>query len=201
MSSKQCPSCGAPIEITNRFAKVLVCQYCDTHSTIQDDGLDAIGKFAKMADFPSYLSLNDTGTLLGKPFKAVGRIRYKYDGGHYDEWFLDYDGGNAWLTEDEGTLALFTDLYEEVDMDEAREARAGQIIMVGDKKVMVKERGDAEVEGCEGELFFYEEPGTEITYIDGVSDGKKVSIEFSDDEIEFFIGRPLMKRDVQIEGR
>ncbi len=72
--------------------------------------------------------------------------------------------------------------------------------MIGDKRVMIKEKGSATIEGGEGELLHYDEPGTPVTYIDGIWNGKKTSIEFTDDELELFIGRVLLKRDIIIEG-
>jgi len=72
--------------------------------------------------------------------------------------------------------------------------------MVGDKKVMVKEKGHAVVDGGEGELYFYVEPGTEVVYLDAVSEGKKVSIEYTENEVEMFAGRPLLKRDIVVEN-
>jgi hypothetical protein len=65
---------------------------------------------------------------------------------------------------------------------------------------MIKEKGKAVVEGGEGELFFYVEPGSEVIYLDAVSEGKKVSIEYTEDEVEMFTGRPLLKRDIVVEG-
>ena len=199
MSSLQCTSCGAPIEIKNRFSKVVVCEYCGTHHRIQEDGLAASGTHAKLAEFPSIFAVGCTGLILEKPFTALGRMRYKYDGGFYDEWFLEYDSGTAWLSEDEGTYTLFTDMVEAVDFPDPSSIRAGQTITVGDHKVMVREKGEAVVEGGEGELLFYVEPGTPVSYIDGISEGKKISIEFTEDEVELFTGRPLLKKDFTVE--
>lgn len=199
MPSTQCPSCGAPVEIKNRFSKVLVCGYCGTHLRVTGDGFDAAGKHPKLAEFPSIFQVGAKGTIIGKPFTAMGRMRYNYPGGHFDEWFLEYDGGTAWFTEDEGTYSLYTEVEDAVEFPDITGVRAGQNVMVGDKKIMVKEKGIAEVAGAEGELSFYVEPGTKITYMDGVSDGKKVSIEATEDEIEMFIGRPLLKRDISVQ--
>jgi hypothetical protein len=163
---------------------------------VSDDGFDATGKHPKLAEFPSVFQVGTKGTILGKPFTAMGRLRYNYPGGHFDEWFLEYDGGTAWLTEDEGTLSLFTEVEEAVEFPDITGVRAGQNVMIGGKKVMVKEKGNAEVAGAEGELYYYAEPGTKVVYMDGVSDGKKVSIEATEDEIEMFIGRPLLNRDI-----
>jgi len=70
--------------------------------------------------------------------------------------------------------------------------------MVGDKKVMVKEKGNAVVEGGEGELFFYVEPGSDVVYIDAIAEGKKISVEYTETEVEMFAGRPLLKRDILV---
>lgn len=200
MTSMNCASCGAPVEITNRFSKVLVCSYCGTHLKVDDGGVAVAGKYPKLADFPSIFQVGTCGTILGKPFTALGRMRYKYQGGHFDEWFIDYEGDRAWFTEDDGTYTLYTDLFEAVEIPDISTVKAGQNMLVGDKKVMIKEKGRAVVEGGEGELSFYVEPGSEVTYLDAVSEGKKVSIEYTEDEVEMFTGRPLLKRDIIIEG-
>lgn len=200
MSSMNCASCGAPVEINNRFSKILVCSYCGTHLKVSSEGVVIAGKYPKLADFPSIFNVGTKGTILGKPFIALGRMRFKYDSGRFDEWFIDYDGDKAWFTEDDGTYTLYTDLFEAVEMPDITIVRAGQNMLVGDKKVMIKEKGKAVVEGGEGELFFYIEPGEEIVYLDAVKEGKKVSIEFTENEVEMFIGRPLLKRDIVIEA-
>ncbi|HEY1405355.1 MAG TPA: DUF4178 domain-containing protein, partial [Spirochaetota bacterium] len=173
-----CASCGAPIEIKNRFSKVAVCSYCGTHHRVSVDGLDPSGKQPKLAAFPSLVSVGAKGMILGKDFSVSGRVRYRYDGGFFDEWFLEYDGEAAWLTEDEGMFTLYTDLLESADVTESFDSiRPGQNIMVGDKRVMVKEKGRATVEGGEGELFYEASPGDEISYLDAVAEGKRLSIE------------------------
>ena len=199
MASYNCSSCGAAIEITNRFSKVVVCSYCGTHHSVNDNGLDPSGKHPKLAEYPSIFKVGSSGTILGKPFKALGRIKYKYDGGYFTEWFLDYDEQTAWFTEDEGTYSIYTDLLEAVDIPNISALKAGQNIDISGKKVMIKEKGHAKVEGGEGELYFKADPGMEITYIDAVSEGKKIAIEFSENEVELFTGRPLLKRDIVIK--
>ncbi|PKL35690.1 MAG: hypothetical protein CVV44_19350 [Spirochaetae bacterium HGW-Spirochaetae-1] len=199
MASLNCTSCGAPVEINNRFSKVLVCNYCGTHLKIEGEGsLSESGKFPKLADFPSILSVGCSGTILGKPFSALGRMQYKGDWGRYNEWFIEHDGETAWLTEDEGAFTLFSEMYDAADIPDVATLRAGQNINVAGKKIMVKEIGKAFVEGGEGELYYYVEPGTEVTFIDGVGEGKKVSIEYSENEVELFTGRPLLKRDIVV---
>lgn len=195
-----CASCGAPVEIKNRFSKVFICGYCGSHLKVSEGGLDIAGKYPKLADFPSIFHIGASGTILGKPFAALGRMRYRYDGGFFDEWFVDLDGDKAWLTEDEGTYTLYTGLYVAADIPDINTIKPGQNIMVGDKKAMVKEKGRAVVEGGEGELFFYVKPGSEVVYMDAVCGGSRVSVEYTGDEMEIFSGRPLLKRDIVVEN-
>jgi hypothetical protein len=198
MPATQCPSCGAPIEIKNRFSKVLVCGYCGTHLKLAGDGFNSTGRHPKLAEFPSIFKVGSRGTILGNPFTVMGRMRYNYPGGHFDEWYIEYDGSTAWITEDEGTYSLYTEVIEAVEFPDITTVRAGQNVMIGEKKVMVKEKGTAEVAGAEGELSFYVEPGTKVMYMDGVSEGRKISIEATESEIEMFVGRPLLGRDIAV---
>ena len=200
MPSLQCTSCGASVDIKNRFSKVFVCNYCGTHLRVSDSGLDIAGKHPKLAQFPSIFQVGSRGTILGRPFTALGRMRYNYGGGYFDEWFLEYDGGTAWFTEDEGTLSLYQEVEEADEFPDIDTVRPGQSVMICGKKVMIKEKGKAKVEGGEGELSFYAEPGTEVTYIDGIAEGKKISIECSEDEIEMFTGRAVLKKDIAVQG-
>ncbi|MBN2079537.1 MAG: DUF4178 domain-containing protein [Spirochaetes bacterium] len=199
MSASKCPSCGAPVEVKNRFSRVLVCAYCGSHLRVTGDGFDPSSAHPKLAEFPSIFSVGSTGTILGKPFTAMGRMRYSYPGGHFDEWFLDYDGAPAWLAEDEGTYSLYLETVVDVEIPDIQGLRAGQNVNVGGMRVMVKERGVAEVAGAEGELLFYAKPGTKVAYMDGIAEGKKISIEATEDEIEMFIGKPIMKRDIVVQ--
>ncbi len=198
----KCASCGAPVEVKNRFSKVLVCGYCGTHLKVEDDGGVAIaGTHAKLAQFPSIFQVGTRGTILGKPFTALGRMRYKYPGGFFDEWFIEYDGEMAWFAEDEGTYAIYFESESVEEFPDLSSVRAGQNVTVNGKRVMVKEKGKAVIEGGEGELSFYLEPGTEVVYMDGISDGKKVSIEATESEIELFFGRPLLSRDIVVQSQ
>ncbi len=198
-SAYTCSSCGAPIQVKNRFSRVIVCPYCDTHHRVSVEGLDPSGKHPKLAQFPSMFEVNPTGEILGRPFTALGRLRYRYSGGFFDEWFIEYDGAPAWFAEDEGAYTLFTELVEAVDIPEnLLSLKPGQNIMLGERRVMIKERGEATIEGGEGELMHYIEPGTPVKYLDGIWNGQKTSIELSEDELELFIGKVLMKRDIVV---
>ena len=63
--SMVCPSCAGPIELKSRFAKIVVCDYCDSSLIVKDEGLDPTGKKAKLAEYPSRFAVGKTGKLKG----------------------------------------------------------------------------------------------------------------------------------------
>jgi hypothetical protein len=106
---KNCPTCGAPLDIENRFVKLATCDFCSSTLLVHDKGLDPTGRTSKLVELPSILYIDATGTLWDKPFKVLGRLRYQAEGSYWDEWFLTFEGGDqpGWLVEDEG-ISPFT---------------------------------------------------------------------------------------------
>src|SRR5687767_6307609 len=102
-----CPSCGAPLAVEHRFVRMVACGFCGSTCEISDEGLNLTGKLAKLAPLPTRFQVGQSGTLRGRPFKVLGRVRYGYDEGSWDEWYLLFDDGEpAWLEEDEGQYIL-----------------------------------------------------------------------------------------------
>ncbi|HMA37173.1 MAG TPA: DUF4178 domain-containing protein, partial [Chloroflexia bacterium] len=98
-----CPNCGGPIQVENAYTTLVVCPFCGSSLYIHDTGVDITGKTAKLAQYPSRLAIGATGQIQGRAFRALGRIRYQYAGGFWDEWNLQFaDGQIGWVEEDEG---------------------------------------------------------------------------------------------------
>ena len=103
-----CPACMAPLEIQHRFVKLVTCDFCNQVSILRDTGLDPTGKKAKLAQMPSRFYVDAEGKLGGRDFRVIGRLRYQYDGGFWDEWFISFDDEQpGWLVEDEGTYKFY----------------------------------------------------------------------------------------------
>jgi hypothetical protein len=197
--SFSCPSCGAPLTLENRFTKVVICQYCGQTSNVTPAGLDPTGQKALLADFPSILSIGAEGSLSGTPFRVLGRLRYKYDEGFWDEWFLQLDGGRkVWLQEDEGTFVAFDKAAITSAIPEFRSIKVGSTIQINGREVFVVEKNEAVIAGGEGELLFSIHPGEQVDYVDGNTGGKVVSIEFAPDEIAMSIGEQIQLTDIKI---
>ncbi len=201
MSSQEynCPSCGAPLSVENRFSKVVICQYCGQTCSVSPEGLDPSGEKTKLADFESIFSIGASGTIAGEQFKSVGRLRYTYDDGFWDEWFLAFENGKKlWLQEDEGEFTAFEKETLTSPVPAFDDISVGSMIPVNDMSVFVTERNVAKIAGGIGELYFSITPGMSVNCIDGNAGGQLVSIEFTPDEINLSIGREISIDQIEI---
>ena len=200
MKDLSCPSCGAPLTIKNRFVKVVTCDFCQQVSTVTGSGLDPTGKKAALAQLPSPLYVDALGEIDGRPFQVVGRLRYKYDAGQWDEWFLTIEEEQpAWLVEDEGTYTLYFQESLEGSAPEFENVEVGNTLEIGAHQVFITEKGEANIAGGEGQLAFKIIPGETVRYVDGSSGDQAVSLEYTEDEIEFLVGRSIPREALVIQ--
>jgi len=200
MKSMSCPSCGAPLNISNRFVKMVTCDFCGQVMLLKESGLDPTGQVAKLAELPSPLYLDATGTIQGKQFKVLGRLRYQYDAGLWDEWFLTFeDDKPGWLVEDEGEYILYQKETLTSAVPSFEEIRVGSVISVAGRQMFVTEKGEANIAGGEGQLAFTILPGEEVRYVDGNSGEEQMSLEYTTDEIEFLVGRAIDPSELNVE--
>jgi hypothetical protein len=58
---------------------------------------------------PYFLYVHTLNTCRDNTIVVMGRVRYSFGSGFWDEWFLEFnDGTIGWLTEDNHELALQT---------------------------------------------------------------------------------------------
>ena len=196
-----CPSCGASLKVENRFSKVVICCYCGQTCSVVAEGLDPAGEKVTLADFKSIFSIGATGSLAGDRFKTLGRLRYSYDGGFWDEWFLQFDKGQKlWLQEDEGEFTCFEKETLTSPVPPFSEISVGSMILVNEHSVFVTEKNQAEISGGVGELYFSITPGEEVNCVDGNSGGRLVSIEFTPNEINLSFGKEISINEILIDS-
>ena len=194
-----CPSCSAPLEVENRFSRVVICQYCNQTSEITPKGLDPSGKAPQLVASPSILSLGATGKIEGKPFRVLGRLRYQYDGGFWDEWFLSVDGGQVWLQEDDGEFTAFEKESLKSAVPPFDDIYVGSMVEVNNLSLFVVERTEAIIAGGEGELYFRVTPGMEANCIDGNAGGETYSLEYTPNEINLSRGRDVDRSAIRLD--
>lgn len=200
LKNLNCPSCGAPLDIKNRFVKMVTCDFCSQVLLVKDTGLDLTGRVAKLAQFPSPLYIDATGTLWGRAFQVVGRLRYQYDAGMWDEWFLTFaDDKPGWLVEDEGEYIFYHKQTLTSPVPPFERVKVGSVAPMSGREVFITQKGQASIVGGEGQLAFTILPGETVNYLDGISGEDQISVEYTTDEIEFLTGRVVAPADLVIE--
>jgi hypothetical protein len=199
--SLSCPSCGGPLPIEHRFVRMVTCKYCETLNEITDGGLSPAGKMGRLAPLPTRFAVGQAGTLSGRPFRVLGRVRYGHEEGVWDEWYLAFDNGEAaWLEEEEGEVILAQVEQLRTPAPTFEEARLGSRFDVNGHPFLVTERCRARVMGSEGQLFFKAVPGRPVLFVEGNVGGRIAFLEYSDGEIEFGVGEPLDRAAIRLEG-
>ncbi|MCL4253090.1 MAG: DUF4178 domain-containing protein [Anaerolineae bacterium] len=201
MKQLTCSSCGGPIEIENQFIRTVVCRFCDSSFIISgNDTLDETGKSAKLANYSSRLSIGIKGSIRGRSFRVIGRARYKYDDGFWDEWQITWDDGAPpdWLEEDEGYWTLYRRERLKTSVPAFEQFQVGKSIAIGERKVFVSERRKAKLQGSEGQFASVLPFKGDFTYIQGSANNQIVNVNFWADEIELCIGDELEHHELVI---
>lgn len=198
--SMKCPSCAAPLTIKHRFVKLVTCDYCGQVSLLHDTGLDPTGRTAKLTELPSLLYVDATGQLQGRRFQVMGRLRYQYESGVWDEWFLTFEGDRpGWLVEDEGEYTFYVKETLTSPVPPFDAVSAGDVVTIAGRQVFITEKGQANIVGGEGQLAFTILPGEEVKYLDGTSGDDLVSVEYTADEIELSVGRAMAHDELVVD--
>ena len=194
-----CPTCGAPLRIRNRFVKAITCEFCGHVALYDGVRLDPTGRTASLALLPSPLYLDATGRLGNTDFRVIGRLVYEYDGGVWQEWFLDLGGDSrAWLEEDEGQFTLL----EKQPLAEAppfETVRVGERLRLAGRDVTVNEIGEATIVSAEGQFGTQILPGEAVAYVDAATSDEEVGLEYGEREVELFVGRPVPREALTVD--
>jgi hypothetical protein len=197
----QCPACGAGINLHNPGIVTLVCPYC--HDAIYWDGakVEAAGKQSILPEGLTRLYLGAGGTLHGKPFHVIGRLRYSFGEGFWDEWYLEYqDNAMAWISEDNFEL-VWQERVAAAALPDLTGLRPGQTFSFQGGTYFLQEVGTATCLGLEGALPKKANTGTGYRYADAVTaDGKKVlGIEYASTPPDLFLGQYIGHADIILD--
>lgn len=209
MLDTNCPNCGAALRFRSADLVARVCDYC--HSTIvrRGDVLENVGKAAEVPEDVSPLQLGARGRDDDKPFEIVGRVRWRWTDGAWNEWCALYDsGGYAWLGEASGRLMLLTEVETSAWSGGAVAAmRAGQSVRMGDTASLnnldyaVNDVQAVECVGSEGELPFATPIGTTGTSVDlQRADGRVATLQTENGELSGYAGRYVTLADIKATG-
>src|SRR3989339_777259 len=200
-----CPSCGAQLKLKYRFSKMVGCPYCGQNIYLTNDGLTPVGDKVVLADYGSVLGVGKTGKIKDQTFEVLGRMRFDYEDGFWDEWILVLNGNwdkEYWLQEDEGDYVLFSKENIKGEIPAFSESAVGVVVSINTRQIFIAEKNTAKVNGGEGELPFQVQPGEQADFIDGISygEGLPVSIEYMPGETALNIGKVIELSDIKISN-
>ena len=196
-----CPSCGAGHEIYNPGVITIVCEYCGNAVYWDKEKIRDAGKQSILPEGFTRLFRGATGRLRHRRFIVLGRVRYSFGKGFWDEWFLEFtDGAISWLTEDNHELALQT-RYKGKNLPSLEALKPGKRFAVRDIDFVVHEVGHAECLGVEGDLPREIMTGETYPFSDASSlDGRFIlGIEYDKDPPTLFLGQWLKYSDLSLD--
>lgn len=102
-----CPNCGAALDWRLQATRMRDCESCGTTVVLDGGSLRAAGARGEMFDAPSMFSLGQNVRIDGWDLLPVGHARFSYGPGWWDEYWCGFgDGGFAWVSVDEGDIAI-----------------------------------------------------------------------------------------------
>jgi hypothetical protein len=202
MAALSCPSCGATHEPRNPGIAVIVCDNCDTTLYVEEEVLKA-GRKAVVGEPKSGMGIGKSGRVGEQKVDIVGRAKFQHDQGSWDEWYVEFPGGDGgWLVEDGRSFTLERQL-DRLPEGATPHLKLGNIITVEGVEYEVRETGLATCVGAQGQLPRPIQPLEVYVYVDcsEVNGTRRLMFEFEENgEGEAFVGQAVAPEDVHIEG-
>jgi hypothetical protein len=185
-----------------------VCPYCQSLLLRGEGDLRAVGKSAVLPFDVSPIVIGTRGKVQHTGFEVVGRVRWGWRDGAWNEWLLVLaDGSTRWLGEAMGTFMLLADAPQArhlpaVDAFAGGGAIApGTELVIDGKHFIAADVKQATCLGGEGELPFATPADWTITSIDFRSPGGAcLSVQRDARETSVWIGRYVDLADLAPSG-
>lgn len=177
----------------------VTCSYCQTLIRRERDGIEAIGKVAVLPFDVSPFQLGSAIGWRGARFTLVGRVRWGWEDGSWNEWFAEgTDGAHRWLGEAMGSFLISEERPDLLDLAPIRAFAAaeplypGATVMIGESLFEASDVKQASCLGSEGDLPFATAIGTVITSVDFRSPGgAALSLQREADGVSAWLGEYL----------
>ena len=191
--SLTCPNCAGTVPVRNVLkAKTVVCRNCDAQIDMSTPNLTLLAQLRKQHDSAFGIIPGMKGTLPdGRAAEVVGRLRFEdsdyEDTWHWDEWLLlAANGEYLWLQENDGRFDLMA-RFDPADPPDLEDVRNQEWLEIDGVSYRSRERGNPRIVALQGELTWKATVGDRVEFVDAHGNkGHSVSIEWTDDEVEFF---------------
>jgi len=182
-----CPQCGDRLALYFKYSKMTQCPSCKSTIFLEDEGSLKIGKESVLTNEPSLLKLHQQIKIDNKILFTLGKLRYQYGRGFWEEWFLNDDDGRVYyLSVDEGDFVLEYPKAIKLPMENILDAKVGRRY----GQFVVQERGFGECIGFEGELPKDVKVGQRLFYLQlSFGYGNIVTAEYANSQISTYEGK------------
>ncbi|CAA6803099.1 MAG: Unknown protein [uncultured Sulfurovum sp.] len=193
--SIQCPQCGDSLPLYFKHTKLVQCNSCTSTIFLENESTRLAGESSVLTPELSILSLNAPFIYDHKSYLPLGKIRYSYGRGFWEEWWIkDLQNNEYWISIDEGDLVLQQKTQMHYDNDIVEHLAIGDVLH---DEWIVSEIGTATYEGFEGALPKLINIGSSYTYVHlSGKDAKLLTLEYSQNIIEGYEGRWISPFDI-----
>jgi hypothetical protein len=172
--SVNCPNCGAEVVFRSAALPARVCGYCHSLLARNDGGGLVVGKSSPLPFDVSPVRIGMRGRTEDQPFEVIGRVRWAWTDGAWNEWLLLFgDGSHAWLGDAMGQFMLlrersFSQIQTRTlkDIAKGKEAMPGTEITLDARKLTIVDARDVICIAAEGELPFTPTTGWKLYSVD-----------------------------------
>jgi predicted RNA-binding Zn-ribbon protein involved in translation (DUF1610 family) len=190
-----CPQCGDTLSLYFKHTKLIQCASCKSTIFLEDEAVHLSGERSVLAPEMSILTLNTPFFYQEKRYLPLGKIRYSYGRGFWEEWWIKGQEDKYWLSVDEGDLVL----QQRVDVDYPNDFFSKLHVGLHTRDDwVVTELGEARCDGFAGSLPKRVSIGS--TYHYAHLSGKNArlrTLEFFDDALEAYEGMWLSPFDIR----
>lgn len=204
-----CPNCGADAVFRSAALPCRICDYCHTMLVRSDDGVRAVGEAAVLPFDVSPVAIGMRGMADGIGFQVIGRVRWAWTDGAWNEWLMLLDdGGHGWLGEAMGQFMLLREAPLKTarakllrDVINGEDARPGTAAEIGGVKMHVADARDVLCIAAEGELPFTAPPGWRVYSVDLKGPGGEcASLQRDGASATFYLGRYVTLAELTPRG-
>lgn len=178
MQTIDCPNCGAPVLFRTTALPVRVCDHCRTLVVRYSQSAETMGTVAELPFDVSPVQIGTRGEWEGLAFEIVGRMRWSWEDGAWNEWFLMLsDGSTCWLGEAMGrfmmareqSLETANGIFQAFATDES--VKIGYRVQIDHAQYRLADQRTVRCVAAEGELPFTAPSGWEMFSADFHSRG------------------------------
>ncbi len=189
MPAFACPSCGATVNFESSITVSAVCESCRSLIIRKDLNVETLGTVAMLPPDLSPLQIGTTGTLGGLGFRLLGRLRWRWSGGAWTEWFAECaDGRRAWIAESQGFFTFSAETPAE-KLPPVGLMSAGAAPFINNRQWTVVDVKETTLVGGEGGLPQMLPPGRPRTSADMAAPGGRfATVEEGPDGADYYEG-------------